>query len=142
MNIPETVSLDKDGEVVRFPLFRKLFLSIVIILVAVLSFSMGKLSVVVGDREPIKIEYDQSLIEDSVSLAPAKAINTATVVNAVKEVTPATSQTVVVSKNGEKYHYLHCSGAKQIKEENKITFASPNLAESAGYTLAANCKPR
>ncbi|OHA88971.1 MAG: hypothetical protein A3C70_00475 [Candidatus Zambryskibacteria bacterium RIFCSPHIGHO2_02_FULL_43_14] len=134
MNIAETVSYDKDGHIERFPLFRKLFLSLVIILVALLSFGIGQLSVT-GDREPIKIEYDQSLTEQ-----------TATVVNAVQAV-PAPRNSiqqseVVVSKNSTKYHYSHCSGAKQIKEENKIIFATPTAAEAAGYTLAANCKPK
>jgi len=46
---------------------------------------------------------------------------------------------VVVSKNGSKYHFLWCSGAKQIKEENKIYFNSETEAISAGYTLAGNC---
>ena len=46
---------------------------------------------------------------------------------------------VVVSKNGSKYHFLWCSGAKQIKEENKIYFNSETGAISAGYTLAGNC---
>ncbi|MEK7176765.1 MAG: hypothetical protein AAB719_00485 [Patescibacteria group bacterium] len=135
MNISEEVTYDKDGEVERFPLFKKLFLSLVIILVATLSFGIGRLSMM-GKGEPIKIEYDSSL--NTVS-------NTASAISAVKELPSVpvnASQTVVVSKNGEKYHYLHCSGAKQIKEENKIVFASPSLAESAGYTLAANCKPR
>ena len=46
---------------------------------------------------------------------------------------------VVVSKNGSKYHFLWCSGAKQIKEENKVYFNSEEKAVAAGYTLAANC---
>ena len=46
---------------------------------------------------------------------------------------------VVASKNGSKYHFLWCSGAKQIKEENKIYFNSEEEAVAAGYTLAANC---
>src|SRR3989344_5486272 len=131
MNIAETVSYDKDGHIERFPLFRKLFLSLVIILGALLSFGIGQLSVT-GDREPIKIEYDQSLTEQ-----------TATVVNAVPAPRNSIQQSeVVVSKNSTKYHYSHCSGAKQIKEENKIIFATPTAAEAAGYTLAANCKPK
>ncbi len=137
----ETVSYDKDGSVVRFPLFRKLFLSLVIILVSALSFGIGRLSVV-GNREPVKIEYDQSLVQDS-QLPPTPQVNnTASVINAIKELPPSTEATVVVSKNGARYHYLYCSGAKQIKEENKIIFATPSLAEAAGYTLAANCSPR
>ena len=126
----EVVALNENGEIESFPLFRKLFLSITIILVVSLSFGIGRLSVV-GKREPIKIEYDQQLTTKTTNIN-----QTASVINAVENIT------VVASKNGERYHYLHCSGAKQIKEENKIVFASPASAEAAGYTLAANCSPK
>ena len=133
MNITETVSYDKDGRIEHFPLFRKLFLSLVIILVASLSFGIGRLTVV-GNRESVKIEYDPALTEWS---TPSVS-QTASVIKAVDN----ENASVVVSKNGTKYHYLHCSGVKQIKEENKIVFATPEAAEASGYTLAANCKPK
>ena len=140
MNITETVSYDKDGEVERFPLFRKLFLSIVIILVAVLSFGIGRLTVV-GKREPIRIEYDASISNSQFPISNQASVSSAlnNIENSKLKIENSTS--VVVSKNGARYHYLHCSGAKQIKEENKIVFPTPAAAEAAGYTLAANCKP-
>lgn len=131
MSIPEIVSYDKDGRIERFPLLQKLFLSLTIILIALLSFGIGRLSVV-GNREPIKIEYDPNLTEWSTPSVD----QTASVINAVKE------GGVITSKNGARYHYPYCSGAKQIKEENKIIFATVAAAEAAGYSLAANCKPR
>ncbi|PIQ66617.1 MAG: hypothetical protein COV96_00515 [Candidatus Zambryskibacteria bacterium CG11_big_fil_rev_8_21_14_0_20_42_18] len=144
MNIPETFSYDKEGKVERFPLFKKLFLSATIILVASLSFGIGRLSVV-GDREPIKIEYDEQLITDNRQPTTSTS-QTATVINTTeKKLAPPSVSSdggVVVSKNGIRYHYLHCSGAKQIKEENKIFFATPEAAEAAGYSLAANCSPK
>ena|SRR3989338_958735 len=50
---------------------------------------------------------------------------------------------VVVSKAAKSmlYHYVWCSGAKNIKEENELWFGSASAAETAGYTLAANCTP-
>ena len=45
----------------------------------------------------------------------------------------------VASVNGTKYHLSWCSGAQNIKEQNKITFSSRKEAEDAGYTPAANC---
>lgn len=45
----------------------------------------------------------------------------------------------VASKNGSKYHLKTCSGAKNIKPENLIYFATREEAEMAGYTKAANC---
>lgn len=134
MSIAEIVSFDKEGNVERFPILKKLFIPLVIILVAGLSFGIGRLSVV-GKREAVRIEYDPQLT----TYNQQPAINTgqtASVINAIKQ------DGIVASKNGTKYHFPHCAGAKQIKEENKIVFATPAAAEAAGYTLAANCKLR
>ena len=46
---------------------------------------------------------------------------------------------IVASKKGSKYHLEDCSGAKRIKEENKIWFNSEKEARKAGYEPAANC---
>ena len=145
MNIAETVSYDKEGKIERFPLFRKLFLPLTIILVTSLAFGLGRLSVT-GEREPVQIEFDPEISNSQFPIS-----NEASVSNAVSNIENSlktenskivNSTEVVVSKNGAKYHYLYCSGAKQIKEENKIFFPTPSAAEAAGYTLAANCKPR
>lgn len=53
---------------------------------------------------------------------------------------PTETAAVIASKNGTKYHYPSCPGAKQIADKNRITFASAQAAENAGYTLARNCK--
>lgn len=52
----------------------------------------------------------------------------------------AASEEVVASKKGTTYHLPWCSGAKSIKEENRITFESPAAAKAAGYRPAGNCK--
>jgi len=133
----ETVTYGKDGHIERFTLFRKLFLSMAIILIASLSFGLGRLSMT-GKSSAVKIEYAETIVGNET------VTNTATAINSISNspVQTVGESTVVSSKNGTKYHYLHCPGAKQIKEENKIMFASPSAAESAGYTLAANCKPK
>jgi methylphosphotriester-DNA--protein-cysteine methyltransferase len=51
----------------------------------------------------------------------------------------AVSGSYVASKNGTKYHYPWCSGAKRIKDENKVWFDTVEQARAAGYTPAANC---
>src|SRR3989344_8845023 len=131
MSLTEDISFDNRGEAVKFPLFRKLFLALVIILVALLSFGIGRLSVT--GKEPIRIEYDPELTTNN---SQPTTSQTASVITAIK------GGGVVASKNGTKYHYSHCAGAKQIKEENKISFNSPQEAEGAGYSLAANCSAR
>lgn len=55
------------------------------------------------------------------------------------ETPPPLSGPYVASKSGTKYHLGTCSGAKRIKDENKVFFATKNDAEAAGYTAAANC---
>src|SRR3990167_2996837 len=98
MSLTEDISFDKDGNAERFPLFRRLFLALVIILVALLSFGIGRLSVT-GKSEPIQIEYDSSI-------SSSPQTNTANVITAIK------GGEVVASKNGTKYHFSHCHGAK------------------------------
>jgi hypothetical protein len=44
------------------------------------------------------------------------------------------------SATSKLYHFTWCSGAKRIKEENKLWFTTEADAISAGYSLAANCQ--
>lgn len=129
MNISESASFDKTAP----SLWRKVFLALVILLVALLSFGVGRLTGT-GKGEPIKIEYDPSL-----SSVYESSSQTASVINAVAA--GKSSSDVSASSNGKKYYYPNCSGLKRISEANLITFSSPEAAEASGYTLAANCKP-
>lgn len=125
----EIIEFDARGRVVKRSLLDKFFLSLVIVLVALGAFGLGKLDGA-GERKPIEIRYEDLDNAQTSKSQPANAVS-------------ATGQgRVVVSKNGSKYHYEYCPGAKQISEENKIVFASAEAAEQAGYTLAGNCKQR
>lgn len=46
---------------------------------------------------------------------------------------------VIGNKNSKLYHYPWCSGAKNMKEENKVFFDSIEEAKNAGYKPASNC---
>jgi hypothetical protein len=83
----------------------------------------------------------------------AEAQNTAAAVVALQKSEPVKKQTTpsavvsseaggkyVASKSGSAYHFPWCSGAKRIKEENKIYFNTKEEAEKAGYHPAGNCK--
>lgn len=50
------------------------------------------------------------------------------------------NERVVASVHSDKYHYLSCPGASQIKENNKIFFENASMAQAAGLTLAGNCR--
>ncbi len=127
MSLTETVDFDKEGNVIRFSPIKRFFLILVIILVALFAFGIGRLSRT-GDREPIKIEYDQGLSQVS------GISQTASVINSI----PAGG--VFASSKGKKYYYPGCSNT--ISEANKITFSTSKDAESAGFTLASNCHPK
>lgn len=110
------------------------FYGMIIVLVALSSFGLGR----------------WSQVEQGIGLATVPVITSqsANIPMSIKEEGVPTSSPVdmvvtgqyVASKSGTKYHLLTCSGAKQIKEENKIFFDSKEAAQKAGYTPAANCK--
>lgn len=115
------------GELVKSE--KPLFWALVIVLTASVSFGLGRLSKIEEARVPIKVEKSNVL-------ASASAIN----LSDKEQGSEMPEKSIVASKRGKKYHYIWCSGAKTIKEENKIFFATEAEAERAGYTLAANCQ--
>lgn len=110
----------------------KYFVPIIIVLVAVIAFSLGRISGLEEKREPVKI------ISSDGEVKGASTNNLPQLENS--ENVSVASGVVVASKNGTKYHYPWCAGAKQISEKNKITFNSIEEARVAGYTPASNCK--
>ena len=103
----------------------------VIIFVGTAGFGLGRMSV--NDVPGTTIKKDPiRIVDNSSALASAGS--------AQNENLPTQNGEVVGTKNGSKYHYPWCSGAKNIAENNKITFTSIEAAKSAGYTPAANCK--
>jgi hypothetical protein len=135
----EIFKLDEEGRVEKRFEWKRLFLPVSIVLISLLSFGIGRLTVL-ENNTPIRIEYDEELANDKLPTTPTTEGQMQTL-NAAPAA-QISNTTVVGSSKSDKYHYLHCSGAKQISEKNKITFSSPAQAESAGYTLAANCEAR
>lgn len=134
------------------------FIAAIVVLVAVAAFALGRISGLEEKRAPVRV-YDPSkgspgevrgAFIDNSSLNPRpNSAGSETLLN-IREgstaASDATDQTisdegeVVASKNGTKYHYPWCAGAKQIAEKNRITFRSIAEARASGYTPAANCK--
>lgn len=136
---------DLKSKFIKF-LDSRYFVALCVVLVAVASFAIGRISKVGEQKEPVRV-YDVSNNSPTIPVntsPPAPLLQqergvgqTASVQNAI---TPTNSEIVVASKNGTKYHYPWCAGAKQISPQNLITFVSPEAARSQGYTPAANCK--
>lgn len=106
------------------------FIATILVLIAIISFCLGRVSGMESKRVPIKVTSE--------SLGEVKGVSTVASSTSVSGEPAAT--TVVASKNGTKYHYPWCAGAKQISDKNKITFNSIEEARAAGYTPASNCK--
>ncbi len=104
-----------------------------LLLTNLLAFGLGRLTILVGESEPITVDYQPQVMASQVAqVAPATTQEKPKV--SLGKVTQ-----LVASKSGTKYHLPNCPGAKQIKESNKIFFASVEEAIRAGYTPAANC---
>ncbi len=105
----------------------------VIILVAALSFGLGRLSVLKAQNGGLEIVYPGG--------QQASVGNSFEGTGNSREGQARTEEgELVASKSGTKYHFTWCPGAQTIKEENKIFFNTKQEAEGAGYQPASNCK--
>lgn len=94
------------------------YVFLVIVLVALLSFGIGRLSVENGREGEFKILYPEE--------------QTASVIL-------GGSGGYVASKNGSTYSLPWCGTVSRIKPENLIRFATKKEAEQAGYQPSKTC---
>ena len=106
-------------------------------LVAVLALGAAfGLGVLAGKELQTEHPEDRVWIEQ---LSGGEAPLQAAAASAPKAEAPPSTGAYVGSRNGTKYHLPDCSGAKRIKPENQVWFATKEQATAAGYTPAANC---
>ena len=128
-----------------------IYIGILLVLTSVLSFGLGKLSViqsggtVVGDSKSATIKSFMGPVSSTSNISTDnQTVDTvATSAPTVLQIVSADGQPLknfVASKSGTKYHAMNCSGFKTIKETNKIYFSTEGEAQAAGYTRSANCK--
>jgi hypothetical protein len=94
-------------------------LIIIVFLVALASFGLGRLSALEDARPPV-----------SITEAPSDTKPHAMVLGGL----------LVASRTGSTYYYPWCSGASKIAPANQVWFASEAAAQKAGYSSAKNCK--
>lgn len=117
---------------------KDLFLTLLVFLMSLASFGLGRLSVLWPEKEPIRIDQPDEIDKSAEGLDQVVPANNFTKPS-VPTTSPIPSGQYVASRNGSSFHLLTCPGAKQIKDENKIFFETPAEAKSAGYKPAANC---
>ncbi len=122
---------------------RELLLAATLGLLAVISFGLGRLSAFESRTPPVALVMRDPAVTTAAQTSSDSVLPTDVSSNE-KVVAETAVQThagmYVASKSGSVYHLPWCSGAKRIKDENKIWFASKDEAERAGYRPAANCK--
>lgn len=101
-----------------------IFMVLMLSIVGITSFGLGRMSM-----HEDSIKQNKAIVIDELPRVP----------DVHQKVEGEQAIPVVASKSGTKYHLLNCPGAKQIKQENKIEFASIKEAEAAGYAPASNC---
>ena len=110
---------------------------IIIFITSFASFGLGRLSVDANENSTMlinrsPISYIDSGSQGQLSLDDSSA---AEISNEF-----VSGGKLVASALGGKYHFPWCSGAKRIKNENKIFFNTFEEARSKGYEPAMNCK--
>lgn len=118
----------------------ELAISLIILLVALLAFGLGRLSVLYGGEGEFEIVYPENSQGAAAVQAGRLKVEAGSEEKLQPSLSPVEGGGYVASKTGAKYHLPWCSGAQRIKEENKVYFETKEAAESAGYTPAGNCK--
>lgn len=109
---------------------------LVIFFVALSSFGLG----ILFERD-YQSQFSTQPVENSLNkTVKENGVGQKALVLETGQETEPESGEVVASKNGTKYHFPWCGGAKQISEKNKIIFKNTEEAKKAGYTPASNCK--
>lgn len=121
-----------------------IILIIGIILIALISFGAGRLyeaslaeEAGILTNSPPNHEPEQ--MANVASNTPAQNPTDSTSQNLIDKTSNALKIQIVGNKNSKIYHYPWCSGAKNMKEGNKVFFNSIEEAQKAGYKPAGNC---
>jgi len=111
-----------------------LFIGLCLTLTAGIGYNIGRISAMHSSVEVGTVA--------EVGAGVSKTPNSAPQIKITQPSPILTDPRVVASKaaGSKLYHYSWCSGAKRIKETNKLWFSTEEEAISAGYTLAGNCQ--
>ncbi len=115
---------------------------ILILIIASIFFTLGRLSALEERHMPIKIGYPNASETANVLTGNSAITPESNVDSGEARLLPTEREggQVIGSKNGKKYYFPWCGTVKMIKPENQIKFSSIEEARKAGYLPAANCK--
>jgi len=102
----------------RFEIQADIFFVLVILLVGISSFGLGRISATENKQSTIQLYQ-----KDTIETPPIRI-----------------GGMVVASRLGSKYRFPWCPGVDKLSTLNRIWFSSIKTARKAGYTPASNCK--
>ena len=119
-----------------------LFTSCIIFLIGIASFGLGRLSVLLPQKDPIRFEDTASLPDQRDSTTSSLSLSDSISPEANPRgitITGPNNALFVASKSGSAYYATWCSGASKIREENRVWFQTKQDAQAKGYRPAKNC---
>lgn len=128
--------VNKIPEILQSRKASDMLLVMAVMLLGITSFGLGRLS---APHETSAVVLRAKSPHSSPEVPPGATAPKEAASPTVPRATAARGE-YVASKTGAAYHLPWCSGAKRIKEENKVWFATKAEAEAAGYKPAGNCK--
>lgn len=137
MSIPDEIDERKGWFLFSAFIRRKsphLYIPAIILLVGILSFSLGRLSGIGKGGGAVIIE---SAVEQNTE---GVLLKEKTEREDIKGESVMGATEVVASKNGSVYYLPWCSQVQRIKPENLISFPSFEAARAAGYMPSVACK--
>lgn len=119
---------------------------IVIIIVSISSFYVGKMSEKTLDNDNIYIvnsEIGDRVAQNTASsITPIKTyVEKKNTYNTSNSTQNKNGYMYVASSRGKLYYRIGCGGSTKLVESNKIFFTSSTEAENRGYKPATNCAP-
>ncbi len=118
-----------------------LFTAVVIFLIGMGGFGLGRVSVLWREKTPLEITEPGGAEAAQEPSSPFGAGDgqTASAANSARTSAGDARGRYIASRSGAFYHYPWCPGAAKIKEGNKIWFATKEEAVAKGYKPASNC---
>ena len=116
---------------------KDILIVIIVILVGLSSFELGRLSKNNG-TSGIKIEYPNQY--EKVTTNVISAVNINTLNPKIIQNSNSAGKNFFASNRGTKYYSIGCSAGKTIKQENRVYFTTGEEAQKAGYELSSSCQ--
>lgn len=110
---------------------KDILIVIIVILVGLVSFELGRLSKESGPGG-IKIEYPNQ--------NGANVVSATNMPKTTSDTDYLSEKNFFASSKGSKYYTISCSAGKTIKQENRVYFTTGEEAERAGYALSGSCQ--